>query len=124
MSVVTAALVAWGQRVSLSGEDFLLGLTLGVEYAARLGVASEGEMQFFRPATAGLMGAGASLAGSRARRVMSIKTEWGWPFLRFQGQCNRIWKGATMALQVGLAARSAVTANDFGAAGFTGHTMC
>ena len=121
MSVVTAALAAWGQHVSLSGEDFLLGLTLGVEYAARLGMASEGEMQFFRPATAGLMGAAASLARLSGAQGDEYKDRVGLAFSQVSGSMqSHLEGGATMALQVGLAARSAVTANDFGSAGFTG----
>ncbi|GIR71015.1 MAG: hypothetical protein CM15mP74_22660 [Halieaceae bacterium] len=68
----------------------------------------------------GAYGAAASLARLRARRVMSIKTEWGWPFLRCQGQCNRIWKGGSHGPSGRSGGESAVTANDFGAAGFTG----
>ena len=121
MSVVTAALLAWGQKVGLSGEDFLLGLTLGVEYAARLGMASEGEMQFFRPATAGLMGAAASMARLSGAHGDEYRDRVGLAFSQVSGSMqSHLEGGATMALQVGLAARAAITANDFGDAGFTG----
>jgi 2-methylcitrate dehydratase PrpD len=63
LSVVTAALgAAIDRRGGCDPDDALSALAVGVDIAAGLGLASTGAMRFFRPATAGVIGAALAVA--------------------------------------------------------------
>jgi 2-methylcitrate dehydratase PrpD len=122
MSVVTAAVHALARaRRGVSHEDARTALLVGVEIACALGVAATAPMRFFRPATAGLLGA--ALAGAR---IAAIPTD---RFADVLGLAVSFAAGTMQAhlegsialpLQVANAARAAVTAVDLVAAGLTG----
>ena len=63
LSVVTAALLAASDRAGGSDPDeFLTALAVGVDIASGLGLSATGPMRFFRPATAGVIGAALAVA--------------------------------------------------------------
>lgn len=121
LSVVTAALHAICHAGRVNNHRALDALIVGVEVACMLGVAATGPLRFFRPATAGLVGA--ALAGAYALAL---------PPDRFDdvlglacGQCAgtmqaHVEGSVGLPLQIAAAARAAVTAVDLVAAGLTG----
>jgi 2-methylcitrate dehydratase PrpD len=124
MSVVTAALLASSHRGGGSDpEAFLTALAVGVDIASGLGIAATGPMRFFRPATAGVIGA--ALAVARLEQLAPP------PALRFADVLGFAYSfaGGTMQahvegsialpLQIGRAAQAAIQAVDFTRAGLT-----
>lgn len=121
-SVITAALLALAdERPGHSRDQLIEAFVVGVEVAAGLGLAATGPMRFFRPATAGVVGA--ALAGGRLRGLD-------------EAQCGQLlglavsFAGGTMQahlegsialpLQIAAAARSAVSAVSCVEAGLAG----
>jgi 2-methylcitrate dehydratase PrpD len=72
LSVVTAALGASIDRLGgCDLEDALVALAIGVDIASGVGVAATSPVRFFRPATAGCIGA--ALAVARIERIAQIE---------------------------------------------------
>ncbi|MBC7521026.1 MAG: MmgE/PrpD family protein, partial [Sandarakinorhabdus sp.] len=121
MSVVTAAVHAACQRSDIDGEDALVALVVGVEIACGLGVAAETPLKFFRPATAGLIGAAlacARIAGLPPERFGDVL---GLAHAQCAGTMQAHVEGSiALPLQVAVAARAAITAVDLVAAGLPG----
>ncbi|MFN5782640.1 MAG: MmgE/PrpD family protein, partial [Novosphingobium sp.] len=66
MSVVTAALGATIDRKGgCDPEEALVALAIGVDVASGLGIAADSALSFFRPATAGVIGAALAVAGRK-----------------------------------------------------------
>jgi 2-methylcitrate dehydratase PrpD len=121
MSVVTAAVHAVCHERSVDREAALAALVVGVEIACGLGVAAETPLRFFRPATAGLIGAAlacARLAGLPPTRFGDVL---GLAHAQCAGTMQAHVEGSiALPLQVAAAARAAVTAVDLVAAGLPG----
>lgn len=119
MSVVTAALHAVAHRAGgVDPEAALEALAVGVEIACLLGVAATSPLRFFRPATAGVMGA--SLACARLLGVANLDDVLGLAHAQAAGTMQAHVEGSiALPVQIGLAARAAVTAVDLAAAGLT-----
>jgi len=119
MSVVTAALHAVAHRLGGVDEDAALtALCVGVEIACLLGVAATSPLSFFRPATAGVMGA--ALACGRLMGIANLQDVLGLAHAQAAGTMQAHLEGSiTLPVQVALAARAAVTAVDLAAAGIT-----
>jgi 2-methylcitrate dehydratase PrpD len=126
MTVVTPVVLAWAQRESMlgrtvTGMDLLKGIIAGVDVAGGLGVATTTPLRFFRPATAGALGAvvGTGIAaGWDIERIMSAL---GIAYGGLSGTMQPHTEGAqVLALQVGFNARAAMNAIDFASAGFHG----
>ncbi len=122
MSVVTAALLAISdERRGSDPEHFLTCLAVGVDIAAGLGISATEPMRFFRPATAGLVGA--SLA---AARLINISREYyddvlGYAYSFAGGTMQAHVEGSNaLPLQIGHAARSAITAVNLVSESITG----
>lgn len=122
LSVVTSALLAQSDAVGGSdSERFLTALAVGVDIASGLGIAASEPLAFFRPATAGFIGA--SLAAARltdlpAERyadVMGI----AYSFLAGTMQAH-VEASIALPLQIANAARAAVTAISLVQAGMDG----
>ncbi|MGL5838561.1 MAG: MmgE/PrpD family protein [Sphingorhabdus sp.] len=63
LSVVTSALLEASDRYGRrEPEEFLVALAVGVDIASGLGISATGPMRFFRPATAGVVGAALAVA--------------------------------------------------------------
>ncbi|MFN3371445.1 MAG: MmgE/PrpD family protein [Sphingomonadaceae bacterium] len=119
MSVVTAAVHAVAHRAGgVEPQAALQAVAVGVEIASLLGQAATTPLSFFRPATAGVMGASvaaARLVGADPAAAL------GFALAQAAGTMQAHVEGSVaLAVQVGLAARAAVTAADLAAAGLSG----
>jgi len=117
MSVVTAAVHATAHRLGgAEDDDVLAALCVGVEIACLLGVAATTPLRFFRPATAGVMGA--ALACGRLMGLSNLDDVLGLAHAQAAGTMQAHVEGSiALPVQVALAARAAVTAADLAAAG-------
>lgn len=117
MSVVTAALgAAIDRRGGVPAADALAALAVGVEIAAGLGVAATSPLNFFRPATAGLMGAALAVARIDGAPLADAL---GLAHASVAGTMQAHVEGsAALPFQIANAARAAVLASDLARAGF------
>lgn len=126
MTVVTPVVLAWAMRESrrgrtVTGRDLLDGIIAGVDVAGGLGVATTTPLQFFRPATAGCLGAVAGVGIAGRLPASSILSALGIAYGAVSGTMQPHTEGAqVLALQVGFNARSAINAWDLANAGFDG----
>ena len=122
LSVVTAALLASADRLGgCDGEEFLTALAVGVDIASGIGIAATGAMQFFRPATAGIIGA--SLAVARLEKLAPEKFAGvlGLAYSQAAGTMQaHVEASIALPLQIAVAARGAITAVDLAKAGMEG----
>lgn len=121
MSVVTAVVHAMAHARSADPERALEAVVVGVEIACMLGVAAKSPLKFFRPATAGLIGAalaGARLAGLSRDKFGDVL---GLAHAQVAGTMQAHVEGSlALPLQVAAAARAAITAVDLVEAGLPG----
>lgn len=121
MSVVTAAVHAACHRTEIDRVAALTALVVGVEIACGLGVAADTPLRFFRPATAGAIGAAlacARLAGLPRERFGDVL---GLAHAQCAGTMQAHVEGSlALPLQVAAAARAAITAVDLVVAGLPG----
>lgn len=122
MSVTTGALWAELQdNPNITGREFLECIIVGVEIASRLGVATNAPLRFFRPATAGLLGAAAAICRMRGLEIETAANALGLAYSQLQGTMQAHVEGTSaLAIQVALSARAALNACDMAAAGLTG----
>lgn len=120
LSVVTAALgAAIDRRGGCDAEDAVSALAVGVDIAAGLGLAGTGAMRFFRPATAGVIGA--ALAVARIQGSGRFADVLGLAYSQAAGTMQAHVEGSVaLPLQIGNAARAALTAVDLAATGLRG----
>lgn len=122
LSTVTAALLAeCDRRGDVESDEFLTALAVGVDIACGFGLAAPGAMRFFRPATAGLMGA--ALAAARLRRLPKERFAdvLGLAYSQVAGTMQAHVEGSSaLPFQIANAARAAITAVDCAAAGLDG----
>ncbi|MXO69474.1 MmgE/PrpD [Altererythrobacter marinus] len=120
LSVVTAALgAAIDRRGGCDPEAALAALAVGVDVASGIGVASTGAMRFFRPATAGVLGA--ALAVARIEGVDRLEDVLGLAYSQAAGTMQAHLEGSiALPIQIAVAVRAAITAVDLAAAGLTG----
>ncbi len=122
LSVVTAALLAASNRLGGSDpEKFLTALAIGVDIASGLGLSATGPMRFFRPATAGVIGAALAVARLKGLSRAQMADVLGLAY-SFAGGTMQAHVEASIALplQIGRAAQSAVQAVDLVKAGMGG----
>ena len=122
LSVVMAALLAASDRAGGSDpDDFLTALAVGVDIASGLGVAATGPMRFFRPATAGVIGAALAVARLEGLSRDQFADVLGLAY-SFAGGTMQAHVEASVALplQIGRAAQAAVQAADLVKAGMDG----
>ena len=121
MSVVTAALLSVCHDQGASREAALAALVTGVDIACVLGLAATTPLRYFRPATAGLIGAAlacARIAGLPPERFGDVL---GLAHAQCAGTMQAHVEGSlALPMQVAVAARAAVTAVDLVAAGLPG----
>jgi len=122
LSAVTAALLAASDRATGSeSDDFLIALAVGVDIASGLGLSATGPMQFFRPATAGIIGAALAVARLEGLSHDQMADVLGLAY-SFAGGTMQAHVEASIALplQIGRAAQAAVQAVDLVKAGLSG----
>ncbi len=119
LSVVTAALGASIDRMGGADPDRVLAaLVVGVDIASGLGVAATTPLKFFRPATAGCIGA--ALAVARLEGVEPLEDVLGLAYSFCAGTMQAHIEGSiALPLQVANAARSAIMAVDLVKQGLT-----
>jgi 2-methylcitrate dehydratase PrpD len=122
LSVVTAALLAASDRKGGSDpDDFLTALAVGVDIASGLGLSATGAMRFFRPATAGVIGAALAvarlenLARARMPDVLGLACSFAAGTMQAHVEAS-----IALPLQIANAARSAITAADLAKVGMNG----
>ncbi|MEP2101377.1 MAG: MmgE/PrpD family protein [Parasphingorhabdus sp.] len=122
MSVVTAALLASADRMGGCKEDqFLTALAVGVDIASGIGVAAIGAMQFFRPATAGIIGASTAVARLEGLPAEKFADVLGLAYSQAAGTMEaHVEASIALPLQIANASRAAITAVDLAKAGMDG----
>jgi len=120
LSVVTAALGAAIDRMGgCDPERALAALAVGVDVASGLGIAASSPLSFFRPATAGCIGA--ALAVARLEGVEPLADVLGLAYSFCAGTMQAHVEGSiALPLQIANAARSAIMAVELAQAGLTG----
>lgn len=122
LSAVTAALLASSQRMGgCDPDEFLTALSVGVDIACGLGIAATGPMRFFRPATAGVIGAALAVARLEGCLRPRMGDVLGLAY-SFAGGTMQAHLEASVALplQIGRAAQAAVQAVDLVRSGMSG----
>ncbi len=122
LSVVTAALLAASdRRGGSSPDDFLTALAVGVDVASGLGIAAQGAMRFFRPATAGIIGAALAVARLEGLDPARMTNAVGLAYSFLSGTMQAHVEASTaLPLQIANAARGAISAVDLAMAGIDG----
>ena len=120
LSTVTASLLAAiDRRGGCDPEDALAALAVGVDVASGLGLAAASPLRFFRPATAGCIGA--ALAVARIDGVERVEDVLGLAYSQCAGTMQAHVEGSiALPLQIAGAARAAICAVDLVKAGLTG----
>jgi 2-methylcitrate dehydratase PrpD len=119
LSTVTAALgAAIDRRGGCDPEEALGALAVGVDIACGMGIAADSALTFFRPATAGMIGAALAVAridGAPLNHTLGLV------YSSAAGTMQAHVEGSiALPFQIANAARAAVTASDLAKAGFTG----
>lgn len=122
LSVVTAATGAAIDRAGGCDADAALAaLAVGVEVASGLGVAAHSSLSFFRPATAGCVGAALAVARIAGLPRAAFDDVLGLAIAQCAGTMQAHVEGSiALPLQIANAARAAISAVDLVAAGLTG----
>lgn len=122
MSVVTAALLASSDRMGNRDEtEFLTALAVGVDIASGLGVSASGGMEFFRPATAGVIGAALAVARLEGLSAEKFADVMGLACSQAAGTMQaHVEASIALPLQIANASRAAITAVDLVKAGMDG----
>jgi len=125
MAAILPCLLGWAEREGgVSGEGLIRAIIGGVDVAVNLGLSSRAPMRFFRPANCGGFGATAALAlfagldETQTRDALGI----------YYGQCAgtmqaHVEASPQLAMQMGFAARAAVTAIELARRGMPGPRM-
>jgi aconitate decarboxylase len=122
MSAVLPVAMAGAERAKkVGGAALIAAATLGVDVAAGLGVAATTGLRFFRPATAGALGATAALGKLMGLDKPAMVNAFSIAYAQLSGTMQAHTEGsALLALQMGFAARNAVVACDLAVRGFDG----
>ncbi|MEW4467804.1 MmgE/PrpD family protein [Parasphingorhabdus sp. JC815] len=122
LSVVTAALLAASDRMGGAEPDaFLTALAVGVDIASGLGIAATGPMQFFRPATAGIIGASLAVARLQGLPREKMADVLGLAYSHASGTMQaHVEASIALPLQIANAARAAISSVDLVGTGMDG----
>ena len=108
-------------RPNVTLDEVLLALAVGVETSVFFGAGSASAPRFFRPSAAGVMGAAMALGKLRGLSASRLPDLLGLAYSQVGGTMQAHWEGSeALALQVGFAARAALTAADLAEAGIGG----
>lgn len=126
MATVLSAVLAWAERESsrgspVGGRDLLAALAVGIDVACLLGLAANGPIRFFRPATAGGFGACAAICNLARMGEGQVKDAFGAQYAQTSGTLQPHVEGSPMlGMQVAFNARAAIQATDLARAGVRG----
>lgn len=120
LSTVTAAVMAAiDRRSGCDPEAALTALAVGVDIASGLGLAATSPLRFFRPATAGCIGA--ALAVARIEGIETFEDVLGLAYSQCAGTMQAHVEGSiALPLQIAGAARAAIAAVDLVRSGLSG----
>jgi 2-methylcitrate dehydratase PrpD len=122
MAASLPVLLGWAEREGgVSGARLIRAVVVAVDVAATLGLCSRAPMRFFRPANAGGLGATVGLAMLAGLDSDQLRDAIG----IYYGQCAGTMQAHSegtpqLAMQMGFAARSAVTAVELARRGMPG----
>jgi 2-methylcitrate dehydratase PrpD len=119
LAVLLPAALAQAERAGgVSGRELLAAVVLGVDVGAGLGIAAQGGLRFFRPATAGGFAATAAVGKLMGFDAATLVNAFGALLGQLCGTMQAHAEGSPLlALQVGFNARNALVACDLAAAG-------
>lgn len=126
MASVASAALARCQALSaagrpVSGRTLMAALAVGVDVATLIGMAADGPVRFYRPATAGGFGAAAAVARIEGLDEDRIASALGIVYSQTSGTLQPHFEGSMLVgLQIGFNARAALTAVDLAMAGIEG----
>jgi aconitate decarboxylase len=122
MSAILPALLGWAEREgNVPGEKLIRAVIAGVDVGVTLGLCSRAPMRFFRPANCSGFGAVAGLALLAGISEMQLRDALGIYFGECAGTMQaHIEASPQLAMQMGFAARSAVTAVELARRGMPG----
>jgi len=122
MAAVIPVLFGWAEREGgVSGAQLLRATVVAVDIAATLGLCSRAPMRFFRPANAGGFGATVGLAMPAGLDATHLRDAVGIYYGQCAGTMQAHIEGTPqLAMQMGFAARSAVTAVELARRGMPG----
>ena len=122
LSVVSAALhAAIDRRGGCDPDDALIALAVGVDIASGLGLAADSALRFFRPATAGLIGAALAVARIEGLTRYQLDDVLGLAYSHCAGTMQAHVEGSiALPLQIANAARAAVQVVDLVRNGLSG----
>jgi aconitate decarboxylase len=122
MSAVLPCLLGWAERQGgVSGESLLRAVVAGIDVAVSLGLCSRAPMRFFRPANCSGFGAVAGLGLLARLDEAQLRDALG----IYYGQCAGTMQAheeasPQLAMQMGFAARAAITAVELAERGMPG----
>ncbi|QKV18573.1 MmgE/PrpD family protein [Oricola thermophila] len=125
-ATILSSLMAYCERSArrgapVHGRDFLAALIMGIDVSVFLGKSATGPTQFFRPATAGGMGAAAALARIAGFDSDTAIRTLGNQYGQSSGTLQPHVEGSPLlGMQVGFNARAAIASCDFAAEGILG----
>lgn len=122
MAVIFPTLLGWAEReAGVSGPRLLRAIVVAVDIAVSLGLCSRAPMRFFRPANAGGFGATAGLAVLASLDAEQTRDAIGIYYGQCAGTMQAHAEGTPqLAMQMGFAARSAITAIELARRGMPG----
>ncbi len=116
-----AAILSEGQAKNAKLGDCLFALVMAVEVAVMFGAAAKDHPRFFRPSAAGLMGAAVAIGILRGFDHEAMTRLLGLAYSQVSGTMQAHWEGSeALPVQIGIAARAALTAADLAGAGLSG----
>ncbi|MEM6584747.1 MAG: MmgE/PrpD family protein, partial [Pseudomonadota bacterium] len=117
-TVVAATGAAIDRKGGCEANEALTALAVGVDIASGIGIAASTGLSFFRPATAGILGAACAVARIDGAPMADTL---GLAYSSAAGTMQAHVEGlATLPFQIANAARAAVTASDLARHGFPG----
>jgi 2-methylcitrate dehydratase PrpD len=118
MATALPTLLGWSEREGgVTGAQLIRAIVVAVDIAVTLGLCSRAPMRFFRPANAGGFGATVGLAMLAGLSADQLRVAIGIYYGQCAGTMQAHEEGSPqLAMQMGFAARSAVTAVELAAA--------
>jgi 2-methylcitrate dehydratase PrpD len=121
MCTPVAAILSEGQAKNAKLSECLHALVIAVEVAVMFGAAAKDHPRFFRPSAAGVMGAAVAIGLLRGFDREAMTRLLGLAYSQVSGTMQAHWEGSeALPVQIGIAARAALTAADLAEAGLGG----
>jgi 2-methylcitrate dehydratase PrpD len=117
-TLLPAALAFAERRGGMSGRDLITAVAVGTDVSGYLGIASTQALRFFRPATAGGLGAAAAIGRLAGFDAKMIARAIGVQYAQCSGTMQaHVEASPVLPMQVGFNARAALQSADIAATG-------